>query len=1060
VPGGSLFEAPAVTFRGVLLLFAVLCAALPSAVQAAPGQVAPAGRQVNQGVAASPFGNPFSASRDPLAWQAWRQQVNEARRVSSLRANDASGGASGIVETIAGAAPFQKPVNALKTGLGEIQSVAEDNSGNLYVASCDMGVVLKVDSASNTTVYAGKPMPTGPAAASGDGGAATSARISCPSGIAIDSAGNLYISDINEGTVREVDAATGVIHTIAGIAGERDNTGDGRPATAAEVEDPGGLALDGAGNLFITDAGFIREVNLSTGIIQTIAGSDPAGAQCVLSATNTCPAAQVGMSLFGSTIVVFQNHLYAGLNSAYGGNNEVLRGAIVSINLSTGVMQLLAGGGAPAGTSSTYPGIGKSYSPLGLTADGSGNVYFTDISNLVYAFSASDHTVSVVAGSSATGYSGDGGPATLAALLGPQAICISPRGDVVFVDDFRIRSFAIGGNIATVAGNGFANYFGDGGLATQAGLDYPASIAADPAGNVYVADQENGVVRRIDGVTGVITTIAGGGAFGMVGDGGPAVEASLNPTSLALDPAGHLYVSSNGAIRVVDLKTNTISTLASGPASYGGMAFDGDKTLYITSGLSTMNSRGNSEVLAVDTTTGATSVIAGTAFSGNPTGDGGPAEQATLDDVRGVALDGKGTLFIADQLSNNIRSVDLSIGIIETAAGHAIFTPGSYGGDGGLAIDAFLAYPSGLAYDGAGHLIIADSGNNVLRQIDLSNNIITTLAGNHTAGFGGDGAAATGAAFYFPLAVAFDPSGNVIVADTYNNRVRRVVLHPTKLRVAIGVGGDFDTGGTVSVKASYSELAFGIAPTGTVTFSSGTTSLGSGTLAPATDGSGSYIATLTIPSLPAGVTSITAQYIGDENYAANTITIPLLQLTQSYTVSAKPASLTIQQGSSGSVTFTVTPENGFHQAVSFSCDSTTLPKGVTCSFSPASVTPDGTSAATTLTVTTTGASVAGLDRRATPFSGWLPRGGVVLALLLFGIPRVRRRAWLGGAALMLFALCITGMLGCGGGGSNSVRGNTQNANVTPPGSYSILVTTLAGSASGAAPATVSLTVTE
>jgi hypothetical protein len=232
-------------------------------------------------------------------------------------------------------------------------------------------------------------------------------------------------------------------------------------------------------------------------------------------------------------------------------------------------------------------------------------------------------------------------------------------------------------------------------------------------------------------------------------------------------------------------------------------------------------------------------------------------------------------------------------------------------------------------------------------------------------------------------------------------------------------------------------------------------------MAPATDGSGNYVATFIATSLPVENAIVTAEYSGDVHYAAATTTITFQQLGPSYSISANPATLTVKQGSSGRVTFTVTPQNGFNQAVSFTCDGTTLPKGVACSFQPASVTPNGSGAVTTtLTVQTTGTTVAALHRRTAPFPAWLPRGGTVLALLLLGIPRVRRRMWLDGATLMLFVLCLTDMLGCGGGGSNSRSGATQTANATPPGSYSIQVTTLAGSASGAAPVTVSLTVTE
>jgi sugar lactone lactonase YvrE len=1039
-----------VTLRGVLLLLATICSALASSAVAAPaGQVVPGSHQAPPRVTASPFGIPFPASRDPREWQAWRQRERaqlKAARGTPGRANADGTSSSGIIETIAGAVPFQKPVNALKTGLGQIQSIAEDSKGNLYVGSCDMRVVLKVDSSSNVTVYAGQPLPTGPAASSGDGGPATSARISCPLGLVVDASGNLYISDDSEGTVREVDAATGLIHTIA---------------SAAEAENPDGLALDGAGNLFMADFNFVRDVNLKTGTVQTIAGSAAQGVQCVLSVTNPCPATQVGFSLYGSNIAVAQNHLYAGLNSVYQGNNPVLRGAIVSIDLGTGMMQLLAGGGTQAGTSSTFPEIGKDYAPIGLTADASGNVYFTDyFSNMVYRLAASDHTVSAVAGSSTTGYSGDGGPATAAALSGPQAICLSPTGSLAFVDGYRIRSFALGGNIATIAGDGFANYSGDGGPAIQAGLDYPVSVAADAAGNIFIADAVNGLVRRIDGATGVITTIAGGGQYGVVGDGGPATQAYLVPTTLAFDQSDHLYVRSNGAIRVVDLKTNTISTLVTDVASFGGLVFDGDKTLYFGSGVSLTNTLGNGEVLAADVTTGATNVIAGGARSGNPSGDGGPATQATFEAVVGVALDNKGTLFVADEFGNEIRSVDLSTGIIETAAGRAMFTQGPCGVDGGLAIDACLYQPEGLSYDGAGHLFVTDSGNNVVRQIDLTSNSITKIAGNYVDGFGGDGGPALSAMLYFPTAAISDPSGNLIIADTYNNRIRRVVLHPTSLKAELTYG-EAAADGSITFTATYSGLAFGFAPTGTVTFLNGSTALGTGALAAATDGSGNYVATIT-STPPADGYTITAQYSGDANYAASTSTITFTPVAPSYTISANPASLTIKQGSSGSITFSVTPVNGFNQAVSFSCDGTTLPTGVTCSFAPASITPNGSGAATTtLTVQTTGTATVAVDRRTKPFSGWLPRGGAVLALVLLGLPRVRqRRSWMGKAALLLFAVCLSGLLGCGGGGSGNSAAGTQNARATPPGSYSIQVTSMANNTTGVSPVTVSLTVTE
>jgi hypothetical protein len=307
---------------------------------------------------------------------------------------------------------------------------------------------------------------------------------------------------------------------------------------------------------------------------------------------------------------------------------------------------------------------------------------------------------------------------------------------------------------------------------------------------------------------------------------------------------------------------------------------------------------------------------------------------------------------------------------------------------------------------------------------------------------------------FYASGLAVDPGGNLFIGDTYNDRIRRVILHRTALNAALAFAQSSD--GSITFTATYSGLSFGFAPTGTVAFSSGGTSLGSGTLAPASDNSGNYIATFTSAAMPPNEATVTAQYSGDMHYAAVSKTLTFQQPT--YAVSATPASLTIQQGASGSITFTVTPQNGFHEQVSFACDAASLPTGVTCSFSPATLTPDGSTAVkATLTIQTTAASSASLDRAHKP-SGWLPRGGAMLALAVLLIPPVRRKSWLGGSVVLLFAMSLVGLSGCGGGGANAGGGGTQNPNATPPGSYTIHVNTSVGSQQGAAPVSVTLTV--
>lgn len=327
------------TCRGVLLFVAVLCCALPStAFPAAADAAAATGQQATRRTAASPFGIPFPANRDPQAWQAWRQRMRaelEARRSRHSHANDGGATGSGIVETIAGAVPFQKPVNALKTGFGWGLGIVEDGAGNLYVASCDLGVVVKVDQSSNTTVYAGQPLPVGPATSTGDDGPATSARLPCPSGLAIDTANNLYIADNEIGTVRVIDGTTGIIQTIAGKPRQFGHSGDGGPGTAALLEYPSGLALDGQGNLFIEDLDYVWRLNLSSGTIQTFAGIGPSTSGCNPSASQTCAALQTSFYFLGPTIAVSNGYLYAAPEFIYDISGG-LSSSIVRIGLSSG----------------------------------------------------------------------------------------------------------------------------------------------------------------------------------------------------------------------------------------------------------------------------------------------------------------------------------------------------------------------------------------------------------------------------------------------------------------------------------------------------------------------------------------------------------------------------------------------------------------------------------------------------------------------------------------------------------------------------------------------------
>ena len=276
--------------------------------------------------------------------------------------------------------------------------------------------------------------------------------------------------------------------------------------------------------------------------------------------------------------------------------------------------------------------------------------------------------------------------------------------------------------ISTFAGSGSQGYAGDNGPAKMALLNRCKSVAFDGAGNVYIADQDNNVVRRVDPL-GVITTFAGTDSAGYSGDGGAAPAAQLNhPYGVATDAAGNVYISDNG-----------------------------------------------NNVIRIVSTAGTINTYAGNNISGY-SGDGSAANFASLNDPQGIAVDGAGNLYIADAGNSVVREVN-GAGIINTIAGNGTY---GYGGDGGAAVDAELSNPSGVATDPAGNVYIADINNNAVRKVISSTGAIITFAGIGYPGFGGDGGPAAYAELSFPSSVSVDNAGGVYITDEGNNTVRRV----------------------------------------------------------------------------------------------------------------------------------------------------------------------------------------------------------------------------------------------------------------------------------------------
>ncbi len=343
----------------------------------------------------------------------------------------------------------------------------------------------------------------------------------------------------------------------------------------------------------------------------------------------------------------------------------------------------------------------------------------------------------------------------------------------------------IPGMISTVVGHATWLYNGDGEPAINASIFLPFGIAVDSLGNIYIADQGNNRVRKVPASTGLISTIAGNGILGGTGDGGPALQATLSgPSSVAIDGAGNVYVcdSGNNAIRKIAVTTGVITTVA---GTLGKFGYTGDggqattATLNAPNGIAIDSSgtlyiadTANNVIRRVDAVTGVITTIAGTGSKGY-NGDNRPATSAALNEPWSITPAAGGLIYIADQGNNRIRMVDAG-GVITTVAGTG---NGSFSGDAGPALQAALDSPANVAVDVAGNMYIADSGNDRVRKISYGTGVINTIAGMASESLSGDGGPANAAGLYGPYTLALDGHGDLYIADVFHNRLRKVAAN-------------------------------------------------------------------------------------------------------------------------------------------------------------------------------------------------------------------------------------------------------------------------------------------
>lgn len=343
-------------------------------------------------------------------------------------------------------------------------------------------------------------------------------------------------------------------------------------------------------------------------------------------------------------------------------------------------------------------------------------------------------------------------------------------------------------NVTTSAGNGTSGYAGDTGPASASTVKFskPASVTYDAAGNLYVCDTGNNVIRRIDAVTGIITTVAGTGTASFSGDGGPATSATLDaPEQVAFDAAGNMYIADglNDRIREVNAQTGVITTVIGNGTTTTKAGVAGTATGIDTADSVQIDAAGDiifastsqDSVWALSATTGLTYKFAGTGTGSGASGDGGPATSAVLVGPRSMIEDPFGNMYLVDRYNSVIREVAYPSGIISTVAGKTLTTGGT--GNGGPAVDALLNTPQGAATDALGNLYIADTGNNRFRVINAQTGVITNFAGNGTSGYTGDGSVAVSAEFKAGQGIAVSPDGSQYsIADTGNNVIRQVAF--------------------------------------------------------------------------------------------------------------------------------------------------------------------------------------------------------------------------------------------------------------------------------------------
>lgn len=629
--------------------------------------------------------------------------------------------------------------------------IAADRSGNIYVADTRAGTIRKISINGSVTTLAGSPGLTG-----NSNGNSSSARFDGPSALAVDNFGTLYVADTNNNSIRKI-TSSGIVTTLAGSGQAGSTEGSG---ASAQFFHPSGVAIDGAGNVYVTDT-FNHTIRKITpfGTVTTLAGT--AGVQGSADGPGTTATFS-----FPTGITIASSGLLYVTDSQNGTIRIVTPAGVVSTFVGT------------AGQSGTADGTGPSARfsyPTGIGWDTDGSLYVVDGASTIRRVSSAG-VVTTIAGSAGISGSADG-PLLTSRFSSPLGLSLDGAGTIYIADtgNDTIRSITGSNTVSTLAGSPPALSLDATGAAARFNL--PNSVAVDPTGNVYVADSANHSIKKIT-ASGVVTTFAGSAGQMGASDGTATTARFAAPSALAIDTAGTLYIADTGNNTVRKISSSgTVSTLAGTAGERGstdgtgasarfdhpmGIAVDSTGVVYV--------SDSNNHTVRKIATAGAVTTLAGTADLVGSTDGTGAAARFYFPGA--LAVDALFNLYVADQ--NRVIRKITSSGVVTTFAG----SPSGSGSADGTGPNARFDYPAGLAVDGAGNLFVTDSNNNTIRLVTPTG-VVSTIGG--TAGQIGSADGTAGAAqFNHPSGIAVDSAGNLYIADTDNNAIRKgIAANPT-----------------------------------------------------------------------------------------------------------------------------------------------------------------------------------------------------------------------------------------------------------------------------------------